>query len=261
MEEEGVEAKPIAPADPVMVSRVAFKAPPFWDSDPELWFLQVESQFVVANITLDSTKFHAVVAALNTQVLNCVKDIIRQPPAQNAYVTLKDRVLQHFAQTESSKLNLLLKDLQLGSKRPSHLLNEMENLASKSMDQEMLRMLWSQRLPANVQQILSVCKAPLPELALIADKILDVSDNAVPLSAISNNDSGLIQLTSEIADLKKLILRSRRFRSNSRVRHGRSREARSTSKASEQAKRFCWYHFRFGKNAKKCIDPCAWTEN
>ncbi|GBN50362.1 hypothetical protein AVEN_249863-1 [Araneus ventricosus] len=28
--------------------RIAFKAPVFWENDPELWFFQVELQFVIA---------------------------------------------------------------------------------------------------------------------------------------------------------------------------------------------------------------------
>ncbi|GBN03611.1 hypothetical protein AVEN_201868-1 [Araneus ventricosus] len=59
------------------LSRTAFKAPVFCENDPELWFFQVESQLVIASISSDSTKFHAVVAALNSNVLPCVRDILK----------------------------------------------------------------------------------------------------------------------------------------------------------------------------------------
>ncbi|GBL94601.1 hypothetical protein AVEN_58558-1 [Araneus ventricosus] len=93
--------------------RIAFKAPVFWENDPEFWFFQVESQFVIAGISNDSTKFHAVAAALNSNVLSCVRDIVRNPPLENAYIALKDRVLQHFAQSSSARLNLLLNALHI----------------------------------------------------------------------------------------------------------------------------------------------------
>ncbi|GBM45508.1 hypothetical protein AVEN_210237-1 [Araneus ventricosus] len=68
----------------------------------------------------DSTKFHAVVAASNSNVLSCVRDIVKYPPLQNAYIALKDGVLQQFSKSSSARLNLLLKDLQVGDKCPSH---------------------------------------------------------------------------------------------------------------------------------------------
>ncbi|GBN46055.1 hypothetical protein AVEN_275542-1 [Araneus ventricosus] len=75
------------------LSRIAFKAPVFWENDPELCFFQVESQFVIASISNDYTKFHAVDAGLNSNVLSCVRDILKNPPLENAYIALKNRVL------------------------------------------------------------------------------------------------------------------------------------------------------------------------
>ncbi|GBN00069.1 hypothetical protein AVEN_69845-1 [Araneus ventricosus] len=92
-------------------SRVPFKTPISWENDPELWFHQVKSQLVIAGITNDSTKFHSVVAALNSK-------------------------------SRSSRLNPLIKDLQLGDRRPSHLLTEMQNLAPDKMDDYIFQTLW-----------------------------------------------------------------------------------------------------------------------
>ncbi|GFX40335.1 transposon Ty3-I Gag-Pol polyprotein [Trichonephila clavipes] len=61
------------------LSRIAFKAPAFWENDPGLWFFQVESQFLLAGISNDSTKFHAVIAALNSNILSCVRDLVKNP--------------------------------------------------------------------------------------------------------------------------------------------------------------------------------------
>ncbi|GBO35472.1 hypothetical protein AVEN_191956-1 [Araneus ventricosus] len=123
------------------ISRIAFKAPVFWKDDPELWFFQEESQFVTAGISNDSTKFHEVVAALNSNVLSCVRNIVRNSPLENAYIALKYRVLHQFAQSSSARLNLLLKGLQLGDKHPSHLLGEMRNFTPAKMDDDILQTL------------------------------------------------------------------------------------------------------------------------
>ncbi|GBM77662.1 Retrovirus-related Pol polyprotein from transposon opus [Araneus ventricosus] len=60
------------------LARVAFRAPPFWETDPDLWFLQLESQFKLSSISTDETKFHSVVAALDSKVLSYVSDIVRK---------------------------------------------------------------------------------------------------------------------------------------------------------------------------------------
>ncbi|GBN63668.1 hypothetical protein AVEN_169648-1, partial [Araneus ventricosus] len=46
------------------ISAVAIKTPVFRSDKPELWFAQLESQFALGNISVDSTKFHYVIAAL-----------------------------------------------------------------------------------------------------------------------------------------------------------------------------------------------------
>jgi hypothetical protein len=58
------------------VSRVSLKIPPFWKSNPALWFKQLESQFINCGIVQDSTKYHAVVAAIESNILSEVSDVI-----------------------------------------------------------------------------------------------------------------------------------------------------------------------------------------
>jgi hypothetical protein len=58
------------------ISRVSLKIPPFWKSNPALWFKQLESQFINCGIVQDSTKYHAVVAAVESNILSEVSDII-----------------------------------------------------------------------------------------------------------------------------------------------------------------------------------------
>ncbi|XP_071044410.1 uncharacterized protein [Parasteatoda tepidariorum] len=147
------------------LSRVAFKAPIFWEAEPELWFHQLESQFVIAGITTDETKYHCVVSALNSMALSSIRDIIRNPPKSNAYERLKAKIIETFSQPESVQLKLLLQDLQLNEKRPSQLLLEMQNLSYQKLNNDILHTLWQQRLLVHVQQILSVCKDPINEQA------------------------------------------------------------------------------------------------
>ena len=46
---------------------VALKLPPFWISQPRVWFQQAEAQFALRNITAHDTKYFYVVAALDQE--------------------------------------------------------------------------------------------------------------------------------------------------------------------------------------------------
>lgn len=240
------------------VARVAFKPSPFWETDPELWFLQLESQFKLAGISADETMFHSVIASIDTKRLMHVKDIISSPPDKNKYGAIKNVILSSFAQSESSKLRLLLQDLTLGDKRPSQLLLEMQNLASSKINDDVVRTLWLQRLPTHMQQILSICKEPLKVLAEIADKISEIPDT---LNVVSSSVQSVESLKREISELKHQVQRFSRTRKHV-SQHVKDRaRSRSKSKSSKLEKKFCWYHYKFADKALKCKKPCSYPGN
>lgn len=246
------------------LARVAFRAPSFWRNNPELWFIQIESSFRISGITSDQTKFHSVVAALDCEVLTIVSDILKNPPTENLYDTLKARIIKHFAETETVRLRLLFQELSLGDKKPSHLLNEMQNLASGQMTDEGIKALWLQRLPIEMQQILSVSSESLSGLSQIADKISEVSGSS-PICSVSSSCSQTCQTTiqelkSQITELSNKIdkFTQERGRANCRRRSVSFPRHRSPSKND---KRICYYHRRFKTNARKCNPPCIFQEN
>ncbi|GBO21186.1 hypothetical protein AVEN_74433-1 [Araneus ventricosus] len=260
MPETKSEVSPSVEQDSQLL-RIAFKAPVFWENDPELWFFQVESQFVIAGISNDY-QISCGCCCFNSNILSCVRDTIRNPPLENADIALKDWVLQQFAQSSSARLNLLLKDLQLGDKRSSHLLGEMRILAPAKMEDEILRTLGLQRLPANLQQILTVCKASLDELAQIADKIHEVSGCNLTVARVESKSDQveLDAIKAELADLKNIVKKlSVSQHSDSRIkpRKRSSTPSRCTADKNVEPQRLCWYHHRFGDKASKCVKPCT----
>jgi hypothetical protein len=62
------------------VSRVSLKIPPFW-------FKQLESQFNNCGIVQDSTKYHVVVAAIESNILSEVSGVIMKTPENDMYYT------------------------------------------------------------------------------------------------------------------------------------------------------------------------------
>lgn len=248
------------------ICRVAFKAPKFWEADAELWFAQVEAQFAVSGISVDKTKFNAVIAALEPRILKCVRDIIIKPPSEDAYGELKSRVLSYFEQSESSRLKLLLNDLVLGDQRPSQLLCEMESLNGDKMNTSAIRTLWLQRLPHNVQQILGVCSdddTDNKKLAKIADKICETSGNIIAASDTRIDSPPFQTLRNEIADLRLKVeeISRKPMAYNTRKRTRSFQNNGDRAKSPAKTKKYCWYHFKFKSDARKCVPPCKWSEN
>ncbi|GBN46268.1 hypothetical protein AVEN_132180-1 [Araneus ventricosus] len=108
-------------------------------------------------------KLNIIVWCLDRKVLSVIYGIIHNPPHTRAYDTLESKIIEFFSQSESAQLKLVLSD-----KLSTQLLVELQNLSTRKLI-DVWRTFWQQRLPIYVQQILSICKESLGELAMVAD--------------------------------------------------------------------------------------------
>lgn len=239
------------------LNRVAFRAPQIWKSDIDLWFFQVESSFITAGITEELTKFHCVVSALDVEILSYVRDLIKSPPTDKPYSKLKERITQQFSQSESARLRMLFQDLHLGDSKPSQLLHKMQSLADSDIDDKVIKTLWLQRLPEQMQKILSISKDNLSDLAQIADKINEVS-GCHEISSVVNS-SNIDMLQKQITDLTHKV--DNLISLQNKTSRSRSRSKSKTRQTLNINKNYCWYHFKFGNKAHKCVKPCNFSEN
>lgn len=253
---------------PAAVNRVSVKVPPFWKDNATIWFKQIESQFINAGINSDTTKYHTVVGNIETEVLSQVSDIIVSPPTSHAYDALKKRLIEVFSESEERKLKKLLQDIDLGDKRPSVLLRQMKDLAGERIASQLLQSLWLQRLPSQMQAILAASEDDLPKLAIMADKIADVTLPEIHSSELKMkmNDSDL-RSSNTFEDLQKQILDlsqkvDRLFTLHSRGRSPFRSNSRNSSRHRSPPCDICWYHLKFREKATKCNAPCSFkSEN
>lgn len=222
------------------------KLPDFWENDPILWFISVEAQFNIANIQDDAAKkYMYVVAKLERpSLLNHVLDIIGGPALGRNYEALKTRLIQRFGDSQDAKFDRLL-NMELGDKKPSHLLAEMQRESTFiGMSDEAIRLLFIKRLPPQIGQVLAVCNNSLEEMGRMADKMIV---HTVP--AVNQVNMGVeSEMTKQIETLTAAV---RELKMNA---YKKPEERRSKQKPSSN---LCWYHETYGDRARRCRSPCA----
>lgn len=250
------------------LAKVSVKFTPLWRSDPEIWFNQIEAQFINLGITKDATKYYHIIGTVESDVLSKVSDIVKNPPTENKYKALKERLIRQFADSENLKLKKVLAGVQFGDKRPSEVLLEMRNLAGHQLNDDVLKSLWMDGLPSQAQAILAVSEDNLDKLSIMADKIVETvshtkSSSIMETSSSNNIETRLELLEKQITSLNNNIAAlSIGHNSRSRSRSNSHNKNRSISRPRfNKEGKFCWYHFTFGQNAKKCSQPCSFNNN
>ena len=225
------------------VAAVALKLPPFWAAEPDLWFLQVEAQFQTRNppLTNDLTKYNHVLQALHTDICTEIAAVIRNPPEENKYDTLKSALIDAFGRTPTQRSMELLTMSGLGDRRPTALLRRIEALQT-DVD-TLMRALFLSQLPADVRQVLAPSTASLRDLAKEADRVMEArAQSSIPLAHSSG--SALLASVDQDSDPSLAVdAVGKPFRRFDK-----------TSQPSKSTPNFelCYFHQRFGTKAKRC---------
>jgi hypothetical protein len=245
---------------------VSSRIPEFWTDMPRLWFIQFEA--AVENQRLgDAARQNLVVTKLSKHAIKQVSDLLLSPPADNRYETLKDRLLKNYEESDTRQTQKLLREMELGTQKPSQLLRNMRDLARGKILDQTLIIMWNGHLPPAVQAVLAASEVTdMEKLACIADKVMEAT-RPMEVTEIASTSrqrpkdddlaAKLNRLSVEVAELR----RSRRpQRSTTPGRQqSRSRE-RNASKSGRKPGWLCFYHLRYGKKAAKCVKPFCWED-
>ena len=164
--------------------------------------------------------------------------------------------------------------LSLGDLKPSDILEQARSAVSRDdMSDAVLCEILMMKLPTEVQITLSIILgSPLNEIAAAA-----AADTAMPhfsapvISSINSSTSPFSQNNHDVQQLKFEMPHN--LPHSSSISHNRPRHNFIPSRDFGRNKfrsykpgfyrgpnRLCIYHARFGKNARKCVDPCNWKQ-
>ncbi|CAH8498375.1 unnamed protein product, partial [Dicrocoelium dendriticum] len=137
--------------------------------------LHLESVFYIRKISSDFAMYNQLISCLPQRISSQVRDIILCLPLVLKYETLKQAIIQRITPSDKVRLQQLFSDLQLGDRRPSALLREMQQLIGTSnIGVGILLELWMERLPASTQAILTVASdLPITAIADLADRVIE----------------------------------------------------------------------------------------
>lgn len=140
----------------------------------------------------------------------------------------------------------------------------MKALAGDSFKDEALKTLWLQRLPPQVRAILAISSEELTKLALLGDKVFETlpgqqlaasSVVSEPHSSTANLEKQIRELTKKFDELQRSVSqRKGNDRSRSRPRN----RSRSSSRVKQD---ICYFHQKFGKQAKNCTNWFKWKKD
>lgn len=246
----------------------------------KLWFAQLEAQFVLSNVTSDSTKFYYALSQLEHTYVAHIKDVVCSPPVTDKFIKLKTELIKRLSASKEKKLQQLLMHEDMGDRNPSQFLRHLRNLAGPSVSDDILLTLWSGRLPHSLQTIIACQpKLSLDDLAELADRVHEIAPSrpyqqiaaastAQPQPSSSRIDDlnrDISELTKQVAKLTSYVYRQSRPRSRSGPRESNNRcrsrnynRSKSRDRQPPPGHPHCWYHFNFGASARKCKEPCEY---
>ena len=219
---------------------MVIKPPEFTDTNPNAFFCIIEARFELKNVTVSSTKFFNVLAALPAEVVS------RLPVS---YDSLKQVFISLYDKSKPELLNRLMKNHSI-SGRPSLYLNEMITLADRTEIGEVVRHQFIQALPPSISPVIASQKdLSLSQLGLLADELLPYF-NSNTVNAVQPFRN--FNMTNK--DPSKTSYNRVPGTSNS------SLPLNIRPFSPDQRPRICRAHIYFGQTGRTCKEWCKWPD-
>jgi len=254
--------------------------PQFWAENTEAWFAIAETRFRIKRVDDQQEMFDHVVNALPKESLRTVLDLITDPPEDDPYQQLKDRLCQSHQLTEFQRVEKLHQLDSLGGRKPSELLHEMAELCPTGHeDSPFFLFLFMQRLPKELRIVLGEVDdhEDVRAMAAKADKLWSLHNHqqhgvvaSVDPAAPSSQPPATIAAVKPGPPARGGRSGGQRGKGRGRGGAGSAPKPAATTTPSavvtpdsmaRASSGLCYFHWRFGDGATRCEGVCSWQGN
>lgn len=234
------------PEDQFSVASVAVKLPPFTIKTPGVWFRRAEAKFRLSGITQSTTMADHTLSAMTESTAELIQAWLADQPDHLLYEDLKDYILKRFCLPVSERAQRVLRlaDQPLGDNTARERWEEIQSLLNlpskdgKTQRVSLEREIFLQSLPTEVRQNLPQAHEMTTEnLIVTTEKLMDAH-------RASRQRTPAFQISDQNADVCAAAPRQQR----------RSRPVQTPPEGKDGE--LCYYHVRFGDDAKKCRPHC-----
>lgn len=223
--------------------------------------------FDYSRITSERSRAGLIISSLDYEVVQTIGDLITaDPPKPNLYTEVKNRIIANFSASPESELRTILKGEVFTEGKPSLMLSKIRHLSRGRCSKDVIRAIFLEQSPANCRSILSLSDlTDVSRLSLVADKVIEqinVGDHSIAAVSVDNELMKRVDaLASKVdplstqANQRSRSLSRNKTNSRSELNHSRNRSVDRRNNGR------CYYHARFGRNAKFCNAPCSWNQS
>lgn len=242
----------------------------------ELYFISLEYWFEASAVINDVKRFNAVMAQIPLNDLGTIQTEIGVVPKNGKYQHIKPIIIGHFSDSQQKRFREAINDVQLGDSKPSQLFQKIRRLASDSLTETALFDLWAARLPEMAHAaVIQMKQSPMRDRLIAADALVEslrlrtIGDGNIrevtnirpkenlqqqKTSSEANEMNIFEKLSKQISEIERKFATQHNSRNRSKSR-GNYQHNRDRSKSQNRHSN-CWYHWKFGADAKKCREPC-----
>ena len=242
-------------------NHISVKLPDFWSENVAAWIKQAEAQFRIAKVSNPQLQFDYVIQKLDHDTVDRIQDLILDPPADNQYEVLKQRLLSTYTKSIYEKLSAFYAIPPLGDRRPTELMDQLLAAAAgiehDNYSCPYVTYAFLSRLPPTLRSIASsfdfsdlrvfAAETNKAWSALTVEAEVCSVPNPAPTCMVPTQVVPTQVVPTQIADNSV-------FATQQQPRRPRPR--RTTPQQSTPP---CWYHNEWGAKARSCTKPCGWS--
>lgn len=229
----------------------------------------MEAQFAIYGITTERDKFNRIISSIETDICREIEDLCISPPSDNPYQKIKNALIARFSVSKEARMRQLLDKESLGNRTPSAHLRHLKSLVP-GIDEDVLKSKWLSHLPNQMEAFLAEDEiVDLDKMATRADRLYEIFNPGTipvvatisqPSTAVSTTDQQILNLTRQVAALTRSV-RKMGSRPHASGGSSRGRSRSSSRKRLPSTSDICWYHRKFGKDARSCVTGCKFQKN